>query len=189
MLHRISIKLTSLLFLNRTHDGSFEICVYGLELFLYSCLSTAGLLLIGMAFNKLAYSIIIILVFYICQTSGGGKHANSHIMCFLTMALFLCIALLLNSLNIRIIINIIVALISLTYLLIRPLVLHKNKKYLQNRTHQMKLVSRICVLFVAGIYILFFYINSDYCRPVGIGMLYAAFSRFSGYLSSKLKTT
>ena len=84
MLHRISIKLTSLLFLNRTRDESFEICVYGLELFL---------------------------------------------------------------------------------------------------------VSRICVLFVAGIYILFFYINSDYCRPVGIGMLYAAFSRFSGYLSSKLKTT
>ena len=54
-----------------------EVCQYGLDIFLYTLVSTLGLLAIGAIFHCMIGSIIYIILFYINQTFGGGYHATS----------------------------------------------------------------------------------------------------------------
>ncbi len=180
MLHNLAVRLVDILFKDREHDNTYYICSYGLELLLYSALSTAGLILIGFLFHDVPNCIIIISVFYICQTVGGGKHANTHMMCFVTMALFLCLALLACSFSFGIYFNASVAFASLGYLFIQPLVLHKNKAYLEYKKKHIVTMSRICSLLLALLYIITLLIKQEYCQAISISLLYAAISRFSG---------
>lgn len=52
--------------------------VYGLDIFLYTILSTVGLLLIGYVSHHFYESVLLIILFYTNQTYGGGFHASSH---------------------------------------------------------------------------------------------------------------
>lgn len=61
-------------------------CIYGCELWLYTILSTLGLLILGVFLQSFWEAVIIIFIFYNCQSTGGGFHASSHMRCFLTMA-------------------------------------------------------------------------------------------------------
>lgn len=58
------------------------ICIYGCELWLYTILSTLGLLLLGAALQSLGETVIIVSIFYICQSTGGGFHASSLCVAF-----------------------------------------------------------------------------------------------------------
>ena len=62
-----------------------EICEYGCELWLYTILSTLGLFMIGLFAKAPIEAIVIISIFYVCQSIGGGFHASTHIKCFFTM--------------------------------------------------------------------------------------------------------
>lgn len=180
MLLNLSEKLADSLFKGRQKDDNYEVCVYALELLIYSVLSTAGLLLIGTAFCDLPSCATIIAVFYICQTVGGGRHANSHIACFSVIAVFLCIALLVCRFSIPQPICICSGSLSLVCLFLLPLSLHKNKEYLRKKEKHIAAVSRICTLTIAGVYILVCLRFNDICLPFSIGLTYAALSRYSG---------
>lgn len=67
----------------------YDICRYGIEILLHTILSTLGLFATGLYLRMFPEALIIITVFYINQSLGGGFHASSHMKCFITMALFL----------------------------------------------------------------------------------------------------
>ena len=107
-----------------------EAYVYGFDAALYTFLSTAGLVLIGCVLGQGIETLIIISLFYVNQTLGGGFHASTHLNCFITMVLGLlgCLA---------------------TFL-------HKNKEYLQakhdircKRSRGAVLVQGICLMAIA----------------------------------------
>lgn len=187
MLHSVAAKLADILFEGRNHDDEYGICAYGLELFLYSVFSTLGLILIGILFNSLSSCLIIICVFYILQTCGGGKHANSHLMCFGVMSFFLCIALLLCPIKIPNAFLLLISSSSSVYMLAHPLVLHRHKKYLQYKRQQLELISRITTVAITLIFYLVILLNAPTpCRNAFcFGVLYASLSRHFGRAAKK----
>lgn len=78
-----------------------EVYVYGFDAALYTFLSTAGLVLIGCVLGQGIETLIIISLFYVNQTLGGGFHASTHLNCFITMVLGLlgCLATFLLPFN------------------------------------------------------------------------------------------
>ncbi len=74
-------------------DDQRVVCAYGLDLLLYTIISTAGLMMVGVVFHMPMQAVIIICVFYINQSVGGGYHADTHLTCFLTMAFGLTLGL------------------------------------------------------------------------------------------------
>ena len=62
---------------------------YGVDMALYTLFSTIGLLLIAAVLNSFITGMILIAVFYLNQTIGGGYHANSYLKCFLCMSVIL----------------------------------------------------------------------------------------------------
>lgn len=111
------------------HDR--ETYIYGLSQWLYTIFSTSLLLLWGIIWGYSFESVILILVFYANQSYGGGFHADSHIKCLCTMIVGQCVYFLLLNLKINIYNSLILSLISLGILYGFPLVLHKNKLYLE----------------------------------------------------------
>ena len=108
------------------------ICIYGCELWLYTILSTLGLLLLGAALQSLGETVIIVSIFYICQSTGGGFHASSHMRCFLTMAAGLLVGLLLIRVPDFQRALPYMCFLSTIVLLLFPLRLHPHKKYLKS---------------------------------------------------------
>lgn len=94
MLMRIAQWLIIFLLPDLRDDDLRLLCIYGCEVWLYTVLSTLGLLMIGLLTNSVLETIIIITIFYLCQTNGGGFHATTHLRCFLTMTLGLLIGLM-----------------------------------------------------------------------------------------------
>ena len=107
-----------------------EIYVYGAEILLYTLFSTMGLLAIGLFMRRLPETAILIILFYVNQSTGGGFHAATHTRCFLTMAAGLCACLLALALPVPVPAYALLAGGALLVLWRRPLVLHANKQYL-----------------------------------------------------------
>lgn len=63
-----------------------EVYVYGVDLAIYTILSTLGLLLIGWIGGYPIESAILIALYYALQSTGGGFHASTHLRCFISMA-------------------------------------------------------------------------------------------------------
>ena len=89
--------------------------VYGLDIFLYTILSTVGLLLIGYVSHHFYESVLLIILFYTNQTYGGGFHASSHT-------------------KVPPFVSVLIAALSFLFLYIHPLVLHKNKSFLASKS-------------------------------------------------------
>ena len=66
-------------------DVSRETYIYGFDIAIYTFLSTFGLFLIGWIADRPLETALLIFLYYTNQSSGGGFHASSHLMCFLTM--------------------------------------------------------------------------------------------------------
>ena len=64
-----------------------EVYIYGFDIAIYTFLSTLGLFFIGWMAGRPIETTLLIFVYYINQSFGGGFHASSHLMCFLTMVL------------------------------------------------------------------------------------------------------
>ncbi len=173
MLTRMAQRLTTTLLLDCSDDQERAILEYGCELCLYTVFSTLGLLLIGTILGCLLETIVMITVFYLCQSNGGGYHATTHKRCFLTMTIGLLVGILLIYSAISSVVAVTVLLSSTTFLLIFSLNLHPNKRYLLIRRQALEKRSRIvtmcivlCVvgfgqfvpirLFYAGCFSLFF---------------------------------
>ncbi len=82
MLHSIAEKTVRYLEYHASPaEDKHELCVYGCETVFYTVISTAGLLFISILFDKAAEAALLITVFYVNQTAGGGFHAHNRLGC------------------------------------------------------------------------------------------------------------
>lgn len=136
-----------------------EVYIYGFDIALYTFLSTLGLFLIGYIAGRPIETTLLISLYYINQSFGGGFHASSHLMCFLTMVLgeliFLASFLLPYSLPCCIVISV----LALLFMWMHPLVLHPNKSYLKKKAPQLIKRSRQILLGETALLIVFILLN------------------------------
>lgn len=148
MLLQISKKIVSYLLSSNADPDQIEICEYGCEILLYTIISTLGLVIIGLLLHSPIEAIIIILIFYLFQSTGGGHHANSHLACFTTMAVGLIFGLLIIKFPIFQLAAPFLSLCSAILLVINPLVLHHNKYYLNYKSKIFKIRSIILTICI-----------------------------------------
>ena len=144
MLYSLALKISQSLMGNDADRDQLETCAYGVDIFLYTLISTVGLVLIGCACHRFAQTAMLILVYYLNQASGGGYHATSHIQCFLSMAfgLIICIFAFRMFVLDRWAICTLAGL-SLIPLWVMPAVIHPNKAYLQKKYQSIRKRSRV----------------------------------------------
>lgn len=134
MIHDVAEKIVDCLE-NRsiitTSTEEREIYVYGFDIAIYSAVSTLGLLLAGLLLSIPTEACVLVTVFYINQTFGGGFHANSHIACFFIMGMGLIVFRSLMLIKIPMSICCVVTLMSFAVFFHYPVILHKNKMYLK----------------------------------------------------------
>lgn len=151
MLTKIAQQLTAVVLGDHYDEQERMLCEYGCELWLYTVISTIGLLIIGAALGFPFETILIVTIFYLCQSNGGGYHASTHNKCFITMVVGLFIGLQLQKICTQHI-YIFFCLGSSFVLLRFPLYLHTNKRYLLQKKTELKKRSRIitsCILLVS----------------------------------------
>ena len=111
-------------------EDAQAVCLYGIDIFLYTLISTMGLLLIGALAHRFFEAVIWITLYYLNQTFGGGYHATSHLKCFIPMVIFLATCLLLLTVAIPLSLQILLLIVSSMLLFLFPLRLHENKRHL-----------------------------------------------------------
>ena len=153
---------------------------YGIEIMIYTILSTICLIIIGIIFNELIFSVIIIALFYINQTFGGGYHASSHSHCCIIMVVFLSIGLLLCRVMFNTILLAGISIVALVVLLLNPCVLHPNKYYLRNKKRQYVCRSRCIIGIEMMLTVALYVFQRDIIRPFTIGLLFSTLSRLVG---------
>ena len=112
-------------------------------------LSTLGLLILGVFLQSFWEAVIIIFIFYTCQSTGGGFHASSHMRCFLTMAIGLLTGLLVMKVPVFQCVLPYLCLLSLVTLLLFPLCLHPHKQYLKGNEKALRKQSYFATLCIA----------------------------------------
>ena len=130
-----------------------EVYIYGFDIAIYTFLSTLGLFFIGWMAGRPIETTLLIFVYYINQSFGGGFHASSHLMCFLTMVLGELLFLISFLLPYSLLACIGISVISLLFMWLHPLVLHPNKRYLKKkapqlikRSHQILLIETVLLV-------------------------------------------
>ena len=163
-----------------------DIYIYGCDTAIYTFISTLGLLIIGFGFGKLLETLILIVIFYLNQTMGGGFHATTHFRCFLTMAVGVLIYIATFSLQIPMLISIIIGLTALLLLLVVPLVLHPNKQYLLVKQAKLKRHSRlVSASEVLSFIIILLFKNQMLAQACAISFALCAISRCTGLFLKK----
>lgn len=164
----------------KIEDSKRDVYIYAINLLLYTVVSTLGLIAISATLGKTTEGIIIILIYYVNQTLGGGFHASTHLRCFFTMAILLLAGLLALELHPSRTLLKAIVLIAGIVLFIFPLILHQNKSYLLPRSKGMRIRSRIVVaiecliIFIPNVFEAYFTLNS-----YAIGMTISVVSRVS----------
>lgn len=164
----------------KIEDSKRDVYIYAINLLLYTVVSTLGLIAISATLSKTTEGIIIILIYYVNQTLGGGFHASTHLRCFFTMAILLLAGLLALELHPSRTLLKAIVLIAGIVLFIFPLILHQNKSYLLPRSKGMRIRSRIVVaiecliIFIPNVFEAYFILNS-----YAIGMTISVVSRVS----------
>lgn len=159
------------------NDDDLEIYIYGLNLFLYTVLSTFSLIAIGFVVSKFVETIIIISLFYISQTYGGGYHANTHLSCFLTMHVCLIVYYFFLSIPFNPCLLLFVGCSSLIVLFLFPLVLHPNKRYLYKKSSYLMFRSRLLTIMQAFIFLFSFRFHFHF-HSFALSLFFCAISRF-----------
>lgn len=148
MIKRLSTFLTDYLIRKEiVSSEQRDVYLYGFDITIYTIISTVGLVGIGIILGQFWNSLYMITTLYVCQTHGGGYHANSHLRCFLTMAVGISAGLSVQFFHIPDPIPIVILGCSLLLLLLFPLVLHPNKQYLESKAKQLTRKSRLVTLF------------------------------------------
>ncbi len=150
---------------------------YGFDITLYTILSTLGLLLIGLLFHQLANTIVLVFVFYSCQSSGGGYHASTHLRCFLTMCTGLLFGLAFQYIPFPDWLFLAIGASSILLLLIFPLTLHPNKSYLKADSNRLIRRSMLTTVFITCLCSVLLTLNWIPASIVSSALLLSAFSR------------
>lgn len=149
MLMKIAQWVTAAILPDLQDEQQRLLCEYGCELWLYTVSSTLGLFFIGVLLGAPLETMMMIAIFYLCQSNGGGYHANTHMKCFLTMACGLFIGLLIIRIPGADPLFIVVYAVSILILLAFPLYLHPNKRYLKDGSQRLKLRSWLVTVGIA----------------------------------------
>lgn len=149
MLMKIAQWLTAAILYDVQDEQQRLLCEYGCELWLYTVSSTLGLFLIGILLGAPLETVMMIAIFYLCQSNGGGYHANTHMKCFLTMACGLLVGLLIIRIPGVDPLLILACTASILILLAFPLCLHPNKRYLKGGSQKLKLRSWLVTAGIA----------------------------------------
>lgn len=133
-LKRISIWLKNCLQKYLPEESNMKSALsYGVDMALYTMLSTAGLLLISLLMKSLLCGVIIIITCYFNQTIGGGYHARTHARCFISMSLFLIVGVAFCKLCVPKALLCAMGIVSTTVLFMQPVVLHPNRFFLKRK--------------------------------------------------------
>lgn len=178
MLDKISSWLVDkLLYKQEMDNADKEICIYSVQTLIYTIVSTVLLICLGFLFHEPVCACIIIGVFYISQTVGGGKHAKKRIACISIMIVFMCIGLIICRYSIPPIICILSSSASIIYLLYKPLVLHPNKEFLYEQKEKLirksrRITSILCIILISILCFL-----PQHLPAYSIGLAFSALSR------------
>lgn len=178
MLHRIAAWI--LRFPSRyiqLSEDRYACCEYGVEAFLYTFMSTGLMLVLGAMLGMLLPACVIIAVFYVDQTVGGGYHTSTHLRCFLTMAAGLCAGLGLTRIPLSPAGYWLAGMLCCGILYTIPLTLHPNKAYLKDKKRILKARSRILSIAEAVICTILWLMQYGSLGPFCAGLLLSAVSR------------
>ncbi len=165
-----------------------DIYFYGINIMIYTIFSTFGLVFLGILRGQLIESTLIIAIYYINQTLGGGFHASSHLGCFLTMSIGLLQLLLLLRYFNYLQVYIIIGFLSLSILFLCPLILHKNKEYLQPHFHSLSTRSVSALIIQLLFYIIIIYTqNIMLIGSISAGFMACAISRSIAFIQFKIQ--
>ena len=157
---------------------SRETYIYGFDIAIYTFLSTFGLFLIGWIADRPIETALLIFLYYTNQSSGGGFHASSHLMCFLTMVLGELLFLVSFLLPYSLLACIGISVISLLFMWLHPLVLHPNKRYLKKKAPQLIKRSHQILLIETVLLVTFILLNiPDIIQTGSLAFLLSAVSR------------
>lgn len=155
-----------------------EVYIYGFDIAIYTFLSTLGLFFIGWMAGRPIETTLLIFLYYINQSFGGGFHASSHLMCFLTMVLGELLFLISFLLPYSLLACIGISVISLLFMWMHPLVLHPNKSYLRKKASQLIKRSRQILLVEIALLIVFILLNVPVImQTISLTLLLSAISR------------
>jgi len=155
---------------------------YGMEAAIYTIVSTAMLLIYGAILGELASTCVMIVVYYVNQTVGGGFHADTHMKCFLTMIVGLTLGIIVLKIGcVSLVIASIITGISMIVLWKIPLVLHRNKQFLESGRTILSRKSRMYLLIEFMLFIVMTFASQDTISAVSIGLLFAMISRVAGW--------
>ena len=158
-------------------EGMDSALYYGVNMALYTLLSTAGLILIGWLMGEPLRALLLIALFYLNQTLGGGYHADSHLKCFLTMSTMLVAGLLLLRLRAPDAVTIPLAAVAVAVLMREPIVLHPNRYYLKDRLPAFARRSRIVLALEAALYVALILLKSPVAPVFSLCFVLCAISR------------
>lgn len=160
-----------------SQPGMKEMLEYGIQLALYTITSTIGLLLISLFMGMFVQGLIIIFVFYVNQTVGGGFHADSHRKCFFTMSTGVVLGnVICKYFSLQCALFVLGA-GSLGILLCFPVVLHSRKAFLKNRIPTYIKCSRICSILEIITGGILFQLWPTIFNAYVIGLFFSAVSR------------
>ena len=155
-----------------------EVYIYGFDIAIYTFLSTLGLFFIGWMAGRPIETTLLIFVYYINQSFGGGFHASSHLMCFLTMVLGELLFLISFLLPYSLLACIGISVISLLFMWLHPIVLHPNKRYLKKKAPQLIKRSHQILLIETVLLVTFILLNiPDIIQTGSLALLLSAISR------------
>lgn len=155
-----------------------EVYIYGFDIAIYTFLSTLGLFFIGWMAGRPIETTLLIFLYYINQSFGGGFHASSHLMCFLTMVLGELLFFVSFLLPYSLLACIGISVISLLFMWTHPLVLHPNKSYLKKKAPQLIKRSRQILLLETTLLVAFILLNiPDIIQTGSLALLLSTISR------------
>ena len=155
-----------------------EAYIYGFDIAIYTFLSTLGLFFIGWMAGRPIETTLLIFLYYINQSFGGGFHASSHLMCFLTMVLGELLFFVSFLLPYSLLACIGISVISLLFMWTHPLVLHPNKSYLKKKAPQLIKRSRQILLLETTLLVAFILLNiPDIIQTGSLALLLSTISR------------
>lgn len=86
MIHRLSLEIADYLFYREVIDiNKYDIYRYGFEMIISTIIGVILILMCGILTNSLCHAIVFYGLFVIIRMNTGGYHANSHVVCKMTL--------------------------------------------------------------------------------------------------------
>lgn len=187
MISRISSTLYSKLTRSmKLSEAQYAAGLYGMNGAIYTALSTLVLIFFGSLLGEISSTCVIISVYYLNQTVGGGFHATTHTKCLMTMLLGLTIGIaILKHCVWSMMTSITLVSIEFAIMWFVPLVLHKNKLFLQ--THSSKLIrkSRICMVGEIMLFFIMIVNQHELSFAFVVGFTLSTVSRIAGKIINR----